>query len=217
MQEERGEGVVLASYPYLSGRRILKIFTREHGLISLIISRRHSPLLSSSLSTAEFVYLKKTSELYKLIDLKILHHQFELRKNYNHIDAAAHIAKLLLESQLPGKKANLLYDLLQAYFRKIPSANDPNILVASFALKVLNHDGLIHLSSVCAKCKKPASIFYLGESLCRSDAEEGGFLFTEEEWQTLLSLTYSQTFSDLEMITLSSSLSLRILQIFHSF
>lgn len=191
MQEEKVEAVLLTSHPYLKGKRILKVFSKEAGLISLMASARHAPSLSSPLTSFEIVYSKKNSDLYTVIDIKILSYHFELRKSYEHLLAASELLRSLLASQLPGKPSPLLYELLQSYLHKIPRFSNPFVLAASFMLKLLAHDGLLSSSFENLPC-------------------------SPEEYETLSFLTQSRSFSDLEAVSLSSSLLSRLSSFFEA-
>lgn len=211
MTEERTEGIILSSIPYLKGSRILKVFTRDAGLISVMAGiRKHSAPLESPLTSFEVVYRKKNSDLYHLIDAKILDTGLDLRKSYDHLMAAGALAKSLLASQLPGRKAPILYELFHVYLRKIPLFEKPAILTASFQLKLLQHDGLLHLSFNCTKCQNTASILNRGESFCPAHAEDARHPFTPDEWQQLFLFLGAQKFSDLEKNEASLSLLSRI-------
>ncbi|HSX10176.1 MAG TPA: hypothetical protein VLF94_00450 [Chlamydiales bacterium] len=134
--EEKVPGLLLQVIPYLGQKKILKVFTPE-GLVSLFA--KSTPLTPFCL--AEWVYRKTDTEMHPLLDTTLLDPLSELRQNYSVISAAGAMAKDLLRSQLPGKKAPALYQLASLYFRKLPAA--PATLVASFRLKLLLHEGLL--------------------------------------------------------------------------
>jgi DNA repair protein RecO len=215
--EEKTEAIVLSSLPYLRGSRILKVFTRENGLVGLIGQAKHTSLLSSSLVTAEFVYRKKKTDLYSITDLSVLSYHFELRKSYEHINAASEMAKALIQSQMPGRGAPLLYELFQSYLRKLPSFSKPSLLSLSFAMKILSFEGLIHLSETCTKCPSLPSFLTNGEPLCLEHSPHGGFFFSREEWSQLLCLTLSKSFAELETLTIPAPLVKRLYDLFESF
>jgi recombinational DNA repair protein (RecF pathway) len=106
------------------------------------------------------------------------------------------MAKDLLSTQFPGKKSPALYTLFSAYLKKLPSVK-PDILSASFRLKLLQHEGLLSLDTHCS-CGNPARQLSEGESTCTKC--KSGFLFTMEEWDQLHQLTYLRQFSALPKI-----------------
>jgi DNA repair protein RecO len=134
--EEKISGLLLQSIPYLGQKKILKIFTPD-GLLSLFAK-------TSSLSPfclAEWVYQKTLKEIYPLKDSTLLDPLLQLRQNYATLSAAGSIARDLLRSQLPNKKAPELFQLACLYLRNL--SNAPAILAASFRLKLLVYEGLL--------------------------------------------------------------------------
>jgi DNA repair protein RecO (recombination protein O) len=145
---EKTEGVVLRSLVYGENARILTLFTREAGLISLIVkgvSGKRVYLLSlcSPFCSGEFIYRKGGSDLYRFQDGTIVDEHISLRREWRYIETAAVLARALLQSQLPGKSAPLLYALFLAYLKQIPQFENRPTLVASFKLKLLLHEGLL--------------------------------------------------------------------------
>jgi recombinational DNA repair protein (RecF pathway) len=127
-------GLLLQSIPYLGQKKILKILTSEHGLISLFVQKTSL----SPFCHAEWVYLKSTREIHTLQDSTLLDPLLELRTDYAILSAAGSIAQDLLRTQMPGKKGPL--SLALAYLKKLPL--NPPILAASFRLRLLLHEGL---------------------------------------------------------------------------
>ena len=69
MTTTQTQGIVLTSYPFKEKDRIIKVFTKDKGLISLIIkglsSKRSNLLaLSSNFCMQEFVYRIGKSEIF---------------------------------------------------------------------------------------------------------------------------------------------------------
>ncbi len=201
MALERDEGIILSSIPYLRGSRILKIFSKEFGLISMLAPRKLQKIpVGSPLTLLEFAYLKK-NDLYTLTEVKIAFSHADLKQSYEHLMAAASIAKSLLTSQFPGKPSPKLYLLAVTYLKKISEFSDPTKLAASFQLKLLQHEGVIHLSLTCQKCRAPSSFLCKGESLCKDHAKKESLSFTEEELHSLILLMGLKKFSEIETIT----------------
>lgn len=203
--EEKIRGVCLQAIPYLGKGRILKLFTPEAGLLTLM-SKKPSLAALSPFCIAECVYKKKQSEIYTLIDGSILDSLLGIRQSYSALTAAGAIAQDLLRSQLPNKAAPGLYALLCSYFKNLPQFENPAILSASFRLKYLLHEGLLALEDECARCAGQASVLMLGESVCRLHASLASFAFDKEEWHTIRQLAFSRQFSLLQQIDLSTSL-----------
>ncbi len=169
MKEEKTEGLLLQSIPYLGTQTILKVFTPELGLLSLIVKKG----IFQPFCIGEWVYIEKTQGLYPLKDASVFEHFLELRTSFAILSAAGKIGRALLQSQLPGKGGGL-YALAIAYLKKLPQFSHPETLVCSFFLKLLLHDGLLSLKKrgrgdFCAD--KPARIW--GDSLFLSGFSPG--------------------------------------------
>lgn len=130
-------GLLLQAIPYLGQKKILKIFTAEHGLLSLFATTTKL----SPFCIAEWVYRKSNREIHTLQDATLLDPLLELRTDYNTLTAAGAIAQDLLRTQFPDKSAPDLYALTCLYLKKLPA--NPHIFAASFRLKLLLHEGLL--------------------------------------------------------------------------
>jgi DNA repair protein RecO len=158
-------GILLQVIPYLGRKKILKIFTPEQGLISLFTS--NTQLVPFSL--AEWVYRKSEREMHSLQDASLIDPLLHLKEEYATLIAAGGIARDLLRTQLPGKKAVELFDLTLFYLNKLSTA--PEILAASFRLKLLLHEGLLNTTP------HPS--------------------FTEMEWKEIEILAFSRKLSEI--------------------
>jgi len=195
--EEKSQGVLLQSIPYLGRQKILKIFMPENGLVSLIVKSANPALtaLTSPFCIAEWVYKKGQKEIHTLKDGSLLDNLLELRINYDTLAAAGAMAQDLLRSQLPSKRAPALFDLFCAYLKKSAHFAKPAILAASFRLKLLQHEGLLSLQKECSSCASFAVHLHQGESYCPYHAPFPGLTFTAEEWETLHLLAFARQFS----------------------
>lgn len=191
MIEEKNFGILLQAIPYLGSQRILKVFTLDEGLVSLISkSNKHTAL--APFCIAEWVYKKGQKEIHTLTDGTLIDGLLELRNHYATLCAAGAMAKDLLTTQFPGKKAPALYTLFNAYLKKLPVVSKPDVLAASFRLKLLQHEGLLTIEQNCS-CGSPACQLSEGESSCRKC--KPGLLFTFEEWEQLYQLAHLRQFS----------------------
>jgi len=159
-------GLLLHSIPYLGQKKILKIFTPEQGLLSLFAQKtKISPFCH-----AEWVYRKTEKEIYSLQDTTLLDPLLHLRENYNTLMAAGAISQDLLRTQMPGKKAPEVFELALFYFKKL--STQPELLVSSFRLKLLFHEGLL--------TEKPHPSF------------------TIPEWEQVKTLAFSRKLSEIQ-------------------
>ncbi len=216
---EKTQGITLQAIPFQERQRIITVFTEDKGLISLIIkglSQKKTSLLSLStpFCLADFIYLKGRSDIYFLKDAAVLNEHLFLRKNLEFITSAYSMAKAILSSQLPHKPAPELFALFLKYLEKVATFPSGEILTCSFLLKVLLHEGLIHLKKTCNMCPKQSTLIYKGESLCSSHQIEHGHYFSESEFDTMLELAFSKNFSELEQIKPILGLKEKILLVF---
>lgn len=186
MQSEKCEGIVLRSQEYKERERIVSIFSREHGVISLIakgMSRKKPELLAATtpFCIADFCFLKGRSSLFRLQDAAIKKNLLILRSNLAHLQAAAEMTKAVYHSQLPEKDAPALYALLKAYLLHLPDFMKTEALLSSFYLKILVHEGLLSPLD-------PPPIFQSGE------------------WEELLPLLAVKTFEQLKTFSISPKL-----------
>jgi len=203
--EEKTEGALLHATAYLGAQKILKIFTPDAGLISLI-AKKPMAALSSPFCIAEWVYRKGKKEIHLLTDATLLDDLSDLKQSYTLIEAAGAMAQDLLSSQFPAKKGRGLYALLLAYLKKLPAFPHPHTLAASFRLKLLLHEGLLALQPECAQCGNSASHLADGESVCSSHAGVRSHSFDDEEWVLLQTLAYARQFAPLQALVLTTEL-----------
>ena len=211
--EEKQQGLLLHSIPYLNNSHILKIFTQEEGLISIFTKKKDHRALASPFCIAEWVYKKRQSDMYTLLDGSLLDPLLDLRQSFASLSAAGSMAQDILKSQLPSQASPQLYALLCSYFKKIPQFKTPEILAISFRLKLLLHEGLLSLKPDCSLCSRPASILAQGESFCPSHAPSPNLHFTPEEWAQLHALTFASNFSSIHPLELNPSLAQKIISL----
>lgn len=221
MQEEKTEGIVLRSQDYKERHRIITLYTPQ-GLLSLIvrgISRKNARLLSltSPFSYGEYHYRRGNSDLLSFRDGAVLDDHLALRQNLKSLQIAGALANAILTSQMAGKPSPALFVLYKSYHKQVSHFDSPEVLLASFYLKVLKHEGLISITAHCAACESPSPLhLHEGESFCSQHAVAKGFSFTTSEWDLLLSLDNALQFSTLRNLVLPPLLSQKINTLFHS-
>jgi DNA repair protein RecO len=217
MQEEKTKAITLQSIPYNDKSKIINVLTKDYGVISLFVndinSKKNSFMSISSLfCSSEILYQKKSSEIFTLKDATVIDDHFFLRKELSFIASAMQMAKAVLTSQFPQKKALGIYLLLEKYLKNIPI--NPVAISSSFILKLLSYEDFLALKENCNVCSNKSLFLNNGESLCSSHAPDYSFNFTEEEYTILLILTYARNFSLLKDLEISSDLSKKIKNVF---
>ena len=176
------EGILLRSAPYINRKQILTVFTAEAGLVSLIAS---PPNLPAPFCIGEWVYKKGRKDLHFLREMSLLHPLMELREQEASLFAAGRIAQALLRwAATPDPK---LYQLCKAYFLQIHRFPAPEALLASFRLKLLQHEGLLALNRICSQCPEPTSALAFGECFCQSHTPPAAISLSPEELELFFS------------------------------
>lgn len=180
------EGIILHTVPYGNDDQILTLFTSDSGVIKLFCKRgkkkwhRYTPLMLVEVTCRE-----KKSELLACEEIHLIQSYSNLRNEFSRLQAGCDLIRAIYVSQLMGKSAPLLYQLLIYYLDKLADVCHPELLVASFRLKVLKHEGVLALGSVVS-----------------------GFSLSESE--VLRSLALSQSYQQLLETNLSKELSKKI-------
>ena len=179
------DAIVLKSTPYEEDSKILKIFTKEAGLLSVIVKklgRKGSfwQTATSPLSRGEFHLTRKRSDLYTVQEVSLIDSYIDIRSDLTKLEAACTILRALLTSQYPEKASPNLYHLTIVYLKKLKTFTQPPLLALSFQMKLLNFEGLF------------------------SETKDPGF--SDEEWLTLECLAHAKQFDLLESLTVSSKL-----------
>ncbi len=204
MPEEVVEGVILDRQVLLGRKELIRLFTREKGLISFVSSsHRRSSLLRTPLSWGEFILERRKSKLYHLRDFSPLGSFLHLRSEFVLLETAGKFLRALLRSQMEEKASPLVYQLFLKLLSSLNRAKNPQVFLLSFYLKLLKHEGLLALSESCSACGKVLLHAYLesGELFCPKHAQERLHLFKKEELDLLLFLLTSRSVDN--FITLS--------------
>lgn len=210
---ERHVGILLQALPYL-GHRILKIFTPDAGLLTLMAKHVKAKDAAHTMPfcRAEWVFRKTRSDIYPLKEAKLLDPLSSLREQYSTLMNAGSIASDLLRSQLPHRSAQLLYDLLLASLTHLP--RNPAAIAQSFRLKLLQFEGMLSLRPTCMRCEEKASYLSRGESRCSRHSLPESIAFDDEEWQTMLVLGLGRRFSEFDHIDLPPHLTEKTASLF---
>ncbi|MGM0439527.1 MAG: DNA repair protein RecO [Chlamydiota bacterium] len=204
MQNISAEGINIETLNYKDYDRIITIFTRDLGIVKLFVQGANRPkskrgVLASPLTRGEFIFHRRSGELWRYQDGTILDHHLKIRQSLENIEAALGMLQAIKASQLPEKPAPQLYDLLKLFLAQVAAIANPAALLASFRLKVLKHEGLLDLQQHCATCKEKTSpiIICRGECYCSEHCPEEGLECEEEELLALLCLQHSRSLSQI--------------------
>lgn len=217
----RSEGLILKSIPYRELDQILKIFTLDRGLISVIVKWGRSKKKGAAgalvpLTRVEVIYAEGKGDLHRCHEISPIHQYSELRTSYHLLEQACEMANAISRSQWVERPAEQLYQLAVLYLSKMSKAKDPAAIAASFKLKVLRHEGLLHFQESCQICKESATDYALstGEVFCKRHAPADALHFNELEWPLISQLALAKTFSELKELKLPSGFNNKIEQLF---
>ena len=212
----RTEGVVLHTINFRDYDQILSVFSPELGIEKFFVKGSHRPSRKGSapslLTHCEFVYRQGKGNFLLCDEFSILDHYLGLRKDFATLQAACNLLRLIQDSQLPGKPAPSLYKLLLKYLEGLRNLSDPKMLTASFHLKLMRHEGILHLAAICQTCQQPLSSLYFseGECFCSIHSPKDALHFSSEETSLLYQLTYCRTLKELAFLSFPSELEKKI-------
>ena len=187
MQYITTPAIVLRSIPFKDHQKIVTVFSKELGMISMIVKGLSSKKLfklpfCESFCEVELVLSKKQGDLFTFHEGSIINLHLPLRDQLSQLYTASSMAKAILESQLPEKPAPLLYALFSICLHQVPIFFCQNTLLACFYLKILKHEGIF--------------------SLCSEETTEQAL--SEQEKNNLTNISNIQNFSILKKMKTSS-------------
>lgn len=210
-------GIVLHSIKYRDYDQIVTLFTREEGLIQLLVKRAYTKAQGFGNQTALFVeahhiYTKGRGDLYISKEISPLSFHLELRQSTACLEAAVQLAKTILHSQMPAKACPSLYELFLFYLKAVAKFPLATRLVASFRLKLLRYEGLFGVTPQCALCQESLHAHYLyqGESFCEQHAPPGAIFLSLEEAAAFYTLAFSRSLVELESLAYAIELEEKI-------
>lgn len=190
------EGVILRKLAYREYDQIVTVFTPDQGIMKLFHkgSKRKKQLqgICTALNRVEITYREKNSELFACEHVGLIQSYLAIRECLNRLEAACDLIQALLSSQLVGRAALPLYQLLIFYLDKFSVIEDPWILALSFRLKILRYEGVFSLSA-------------LSES----------HLFTAQELPLIELLTLSQSYTQLAQAILPKEFASKVCVLFN--
>jgi len=153
------EGFVLKSKALGEGLKQVVVFSRELGILNLIVRAGKIPFpLSVDLFSRSQFELVQIGERFEVKQVKLIEHNFP--KSFRHFVYMSKIAKLL--SQFPLAENEKLFQMIERYL-KITEKFD--LAYTMFLVKFAFVEGIFPVLNRCAVCKK----------VIRKDEEVGGF------------------------------------------
>ncbi len=215
------EGVILRMIPFKDYHQIVTLFTPLSGLIKIFYRGNASLSKKGSfvpLTKVEVAYKEKNGEIFSCFGLNCIDSFRDLRQQFSFLEVGCELLQGILDSQLAGKEAPLIYALLLSYLKKIPLISNPSILSASFELKLLKHDGLLHVPFSCTECGERLEEGYIHgiEKGCTLHRPPGSQFWEAFELNALYQLAETQSFLQLSQIEVSPFFREKISRFFRS-
>jgi DNA repair protein RecO len=196
--------------------RIVTLFSRELGIISLIIKKigkndYNKRMLSSTLTRGQYILSSSKSDLFYLVEGSIQDSYLQIRDDLQKLQTAIKMAGIINQTQWPGKAQPTVFDLLTSYLHKLKSCFNPKTLELSFILKLLKHEGLLPPFDLCDLCHEALPVFFSETKLCcKNCAKIQDEPVSYEDLQVLAVLTHATKFNQLQELPISPLITLLI-------
>lgn len=202
MNKQHTEGVILQVIPFQENDRILTFFSPDQGIGKLLMKgaqRSRNRAAFAPLTKGDFVYKSNGSELLLCQEATPIEQYLPLRESLERIEAACDLLHAIQKSQMPGKPAPELYALLVRYLEAMTAGKDCLLLVASFRLKVLKHEGLLRIHEECTTCQQPLKGQYIsnGEGYCPQHVPPQALFLEENEVLQMAHLAFCRSMTEL--------------------
>lgn len=179
---EKLEGIILKESLYGDTSKIIQVFTKEHGLISVMCKGAKSTKSKLRATTMKFTYgifhlYYKEDKLSNLISVDVKDSFYQIRNDIILISYVSFLSDLTLQVIKQNKTFNLFEEFVSA-LKKIDEGFDPLIITNILELKYLPYLGVgISLDS-CALCGSKQNIITI-------DGDAGGYIcqncYTDEK------------------------------------
>ena len=170
---EKVEGIILSEIPYKESSKILQVYTKKYGLISMIAKGAKSlksPLrsLTSKYTYAFFYIYYKEDKLSLLTQVDLIDSFNNIRTDITLIGYMSYLCDLTYQVLKENKEADI-FDLLIDGLKKINNNLDPLIITNIIELKYLDYLGVSLNLDGCIRCNSKENIITI-------DGDAGGYI-----------------------------------------
>lgn len=153
---EKIEGIIISEKSYSETSKILKIITKEHGIIDAIAKGAKSlksPLrsLSTKLTHAKFNIRYKENKLSIITEIDAINFYKNIKTDIKKISYASYILDLTSQVLKQSDEIEIYENLVKA-LNKIEDNIDPEIITNIIELKSLDYLGVMPTLDSCVKC-----------------------------------------------------------------
>lgn len=193
------KGIVLSGMRYRESGKILRVFTREHGILPVMahgVFKKNSSLLSVTEWFSKSLFdLEPGRNFYYLRQAELADLHYPLRLDYERIRNAQLAAGFLLRAIPEAHPQEDLYDLLEEFLALLVGASSPVQLGTAFLLQAARRMGYQPMLYACAGCgnRKIRSMRFshrLGGIVCENCRFPGEYLqsFSKSSYMNIYSL-----------------------------
>ena len=170
---EKLEGIILKETPYKESSKILNVYTKKYGLISMIAKGAKSIKSPLRASTSKYIYANfyvyyKEDKLSLLTQVDIIDNFNNIKNDITLISYMAYLCDLTFQVLKENNELNL-FDMLISSLKKIDNNLDPLIITNIIEIKYLDYLGVSLNLDRCAKCSSTNDILTI-------DGDAGGFI-----------------------------------------
>ncbi len=197
MEIVKTEGIVIGETNYSESSKILKVLTKEYGLISIMSKgcrNLKSKLrgISSKLVYANFYLVYKENGISTLTSADMIDTLKNIRMDINRISYASYLLDLT-EQVYKNSKNMEIYSLLISTLLKINEGYDPDVLTCIYELKLLEYLGIRPNVEECSICGNKKNILTISTSnggyICQN-CYHGGKIYSNKTIQLFRMFMY---------------------------
>lgn len=197
MQIINVEGIVLGETNYSESSKILKVLTKEYGIINIISKGCRSIKsklrgVSSKLSYANFQIYYKKNGISTLTGADTINTLLNIKKDIDLISYSSYLLELT-EQAYKYSNSKDLYDLLVSTLLKINDLYDYEILTYIYELKLLDYFGIkpnIDECSICGNKKNIITISTIDGGYVCQNCYHGGKIYANKTIQLIRMFIY---------------------------
>jgi DNA repair protein RecO (recombination protein O) len=170
----RVEGIVIRSMDYGEGNKIISLYTKQYGKVSVMargvkkMKSRHSAI-TQLFTYGEFAYFK-SGQMGTLNDGEIVRSHHRLREDLHMAAYAAYLAELVDRMTEENDGSAYLFEQLNAGLDAMEDGKDAQITAHIFEMKMLSFAGYSPVLAECVSCggnaQDPVISVSMGGLLC---------------------------------------------------
>lgn len=158
MEIQKTEGIILNGKPSGEADYIIKIFTKDYGRRSYIFkgikkSKKRAISIIESGTVAEIIcYFKENKSFYYAGEFSIISTPRNIRKDMDLFFYQSYILELLLKTTADEDPHLFLYNITLNVLKRLENEKDPELLLVSFIIHLINYHGIFPDISSCDNC-----------------------------------------------------------------